>query len=51
MEHEGEELRRLSDDVEEAQTGLLRVVEARSRGRRWTARELADQLPSPSRPS
>jgi hypothetical protein len=48
-EHE-EGLRRLSGDMEEARSGLLRVVAESEPGRWWTARELADLLPSPSTP-
>lgn len=46
MEHE-EGLRRLSGDMEEAQSVLLRVVAEAEPGKWWTARELAELLPSP----
>jgi hypothetical protein len=50
MEQEHEEgLRRLSGDVENAQTVLLQVLSESEPGKTWTARELAELLPSPSR--
>jgi hypothetical protein len=47
MEHE-EGLRRLSGDMEAAQSVLLRVVAESEPDKWWTARELAELLPSPS---
>jgi hypothetical protein len=47
MEQE-EGLRRLDGDMEEARTVLLRVVAESEPGKWWTARELADLLPSPA---